>query len=734
MKTPKKINLVHLGIILGMAALLFVSGMRILGAAAPNPADAANGVSAVVVESPPSITLHWGLPTTTTGLSYSIYRKALTDTSWGTPIATNLAGDTTSYTDTNVVVGKDYEYQIVRNDGVPTCTPIYGYIYSGIDVPAIESHGYVILLVDSTQSAGLAAQLTQLQSDLVGDGWVVLRHDIDPTLTVPAVKAIIQNDYTSNVGVNALLMIGHIPVPYSGTFACMYTGANPKPTGSMAPDGHNDHSGAWPADVYYGDMTGTYTDVVDTTVPPANAPPGAPKPVFRNPLNSNIPGDGKFDQDHVAGTVVLQIGRVDLSNLTYDAVKNPSGSFTQSETALLQNYLNKDHNYRFNNPPFNTVPVRALVGANYSTNDRPYLNALMTIPVFCGQNGFDAGTNTYWLPSPLSTKSYLWAFGQCVGTWQNVNGADRTADDATNTRNAVFTGLEGSYSGDWNYPNDVVRAVIASNGTSLACAWGVQLYYHHMALGQTLGYGIQVTQNNGGLYPSPFGTAFSSLFLRAVMIAQHGDPTLRLFPVLPPSNPTATVTGSSLNVAWTESTDSPLRGYYVYRSASPNGPFTRLSPGLVSGAQFVDSAPLKGVNYYMVRAIKFQTTNSGTYLNPSQGVFANASLSTPSAPANQPPSPSRNAAAQPTSLPAPPEAPVPAAAPTPPPTPVDTAIIKAAPLESYGPDGLMTGVSQATVGQHYKCLRIEKGKAVLQDANGNAFKIQADAIKPTPNN
>ncbi len=101
---------------------------------------------------------------------------------------------------------------------------------------------------------------------------------------------------------------------------------------------------------------------------------------------------------------------------------------------------------------------------------------------------------------------------------------------------------------------------------------------------------------------------------------------------------------------------------------------------------------------------------------------------------NQLPLPGTNAAVQTTSLPVPPKAPVSAAASTPPPTPVDTAITQAAPLEAYGPDGLMTGVSQATVGQHYKCLRIENDKAVLQDANGNTFKIRADAINPTPKN
>ena len=62
------------------------------------------------------------------------------------------------------------------------------------------------------------------------------------------------------------------------------------------------------------------------------------------------------------------------------------------------------------------------------------------------------------------------------------------------------------------------------------------------------------------------------------------------------------------------------------------------------------------------------------------------------------------------------------------PTTFDTAITKAVPLEAYGSDGSMTGVSQATVGHHYTCLRIEEGKAVLQGDNGGTFKIQVDAI------
>jgi len=100
--------------------------------------------------------------------------------------------------------------------------------------------------------------------------------------------------------------------------------------------------------------------------------------------------------------------------------------------------------------------------------------------------------------------------------------------------------------------------------------------------------------------------------------------------------------------------------------------------------------------------------------------------------------------------PAPPAAaatPPPAAAATPAPATVETAatvpaassgpavactITAAAPLEAFGPDGSMTGVSQSVVGQSYQCLRVEGTKAVLQDASGKIFKIRADAVSQTP--
>src|SRR5258708_2810933 len=198
-------------------------------------------VSAAVQASPAKITLSWPQDTTTTPTSYTVYRKAPGATAWGT--GTALAGTTLSYADTGVAVGTVYEYQVVKNAGTYSG---YGYIEAGINVPLVENRGKVVLIVDNTYAVNLAAELTRLQQDLAGDGWTVLRHDVSRTATVPSVKALIKADYTADpANVKSFFLFGHVPVPYSG---------------QLNPDGHPDHVGAWPADVYYGNMNGTWTD------------------------------------------------------------------------------------------------------------------------------------------------------------------------------------------------------------------------------------------------------------------------------------------------------------------------------------------------------------------------------------------------------------------------------------------------------------------------------------------
>ncbi|MGB4929670.1 MAG: hypothetical protein WBP43_06855, partial [Chitinophagales bacterium] len=69
-------------------------------------------VSATNSTTPPSIQLYWPLYANAT--DYTIYKKELSTTSWGTSIAT-LSGTATTYTDNDVIIDSAYEYKIVRN-------------------------------------------------------------------------------------------------------------------------------------------------------------------------------------------------------------------------------------------------------------------------------------------------------------------------------------------------------------------------------------------------------------------------------------------------------------------------------------------------------------------------------------------------------------------------------------------------------------------------------------------
>jgi hypothetical protein len=99
-----------------------------------------------------------------------------------------------------------------------------------------------------------------------------------------------------------------------------------------------------------------------------------------------------------------------------------------------------------------------------------------------------------------------------------------------------------------------------------------------------------------------------------------GDPTLRMNLVAPPGAVNANATTGGVMLTWPASADSVL-GYHVYRSASPDGPFARLTSLLVTDSSFTDTTASPSTYTYMVRAVALQTTPSGSFFNASQGIF-----------------------------------------------------------------------------------------------------------------
>ncbi len=596
-------RVVKFGMLNFLAALLFSAAFPV--GADTDPRLYAVEVSASVQSSPAQINLSWPADANATG--YTVYRKSISDTSWSSGIS--LAGNSTTFNDANVSVGSAFEYQIRKTTTIGYTG--YGYIYAGIAVPLIENRGTVILMVDNTYASQLTAELGRLQQDLAGDGWTVVRHDVAPTETVPRVKAIIRNDYNANPSsVKTVFLFGHIPVPYSGNFN---------------PDGHPDHQGAWPADVYYGDMDGTWTDSSVSTTSAATS------------RNWNTPGDGKFDQTSLPADAKLAVGRVDLSNMTCFSNKTPS----RSELDLLRQYLNKDHNFRHH---ITTAQRRGIVCDNFGEyNGQAFASSGWRnfAPMFGAANDTAVAYGNYF--PTLSTQSYLWSYGTGGGSFYTCNGVGGSDDFALNDVQSVFMMFFGSYFGDWDNESNFLRAPLGSTTYGLAVAWAGRphWFFHHMALGETIGYSTRLSQNNNGLYAVAQNPA-----ARQVHIAVLGDPTLRLHPVTSPVALTGTVSGNSVALVWSPSVDNTLQGYHVYRAPSSNGPFTRLTSAPLTSTTFTDNEG-SATSTYMVRAIKLETAASGTYYNASQGVFfpANGTSSTTTSTTTTPPTTSAASAA-----------------------------------------------------------------------------------------
>jgi hypothetical protein len=98
-----------------------------------------------------------------------------------------------------------------------------------------------------------------------------------------------------------------------------------------------------------------------------------------------------------------------------------------------------------------------------------------------------------------------------------------------------------------------------------------------------------------------------------------GDPSLRLNPVAPVSDLAALNNGNGVILSWAPSPESVV-GYHVYRAPSAAGPFNRLTD---LAREYLELHGPSGsvADTYMVRAVKLEVTSSGSYYNPSQGMF-----------------------------------------------------------------------------------------------------------------
>jgi len=563
------------------------------------PRDFAVDLKATVSETVPRITLSWTQRLQANITAQKIHRRLKGETVW---VQQAVLGTTdTSYADTTALSGVEYEYWMQRTFSGVGPSVAMGYLSAGVNVPATEARGKLLLVVDDTMVAPLAPEIAQLRQDLAADGWLVEQITAPRAGTAINTKVLITAAYNADpANVKAVYLLGHVPVPYSG-----YIG----------PDGHGDHFGAWPADAYYGDMNGSWTDASNYSA-------------SVDPRQTNVAGDGKFDQSKLPSLVELEVGRVDLHSMT----KAPTSAV--SETTLLRRYLRKTHEFRYRLGAYASIPRQALIrdgfgyfyGENFAMTG--WANALTGFgrpPAF----PIDESPDSQWFSASYAGgKSYLVGYGGGAGYSTEVcAGMGSSLDFGTKRSGVVFPALFGSYFGDWDKANNLTRSVLAGNANGdslgLACFWAGRpnWFTHHMGMGETIGYSARLTQGSGlsggGGY-SPGGASQSY-----VHVALMGDPALRLHMVQAPQRLAATSSGGQVVLQWESSTEADLLGYSVYRSTSASGPFTRLNGSALSAATYTDTTVTAGATYtYLVRTLKLESVPGGTYQNLSHGSVA----------------------------------------------------------------------------------------------------------------
>ena len=561
-------------------------------------------VWASVAENPtPSIRIQWSADTGQQVVY--IWRKAKDAASFPSTPLDSVVGKGATWTDAKVSVATPYEYRLlslIRKQSGATISQFYatGYILSGIKVPPVR-RDRVLLLVDSTMSGPLKSELETLVDDLEAEGWatttrIVARAEAFDSAKVQRVRAIIKEEARNGTpALGSIMLIGRVPVPYAG---------------NIAPDGHvPDHQGAWPADGIYGDIDGNYTDNITTMNNTSR------------PVNANVPKDGKYDQSQFATDVDIPVGRVDFFDMP---------AFTESETELLRRYLTKNHAFRTGAWD---VRIGGVIDDNFGTYGEVFAAA--------GWRGFGGfGGDTAVRAGDLFTDAagpttWLLAYGCGAGSDASASGVGTTADFASKPVHAVFSFLFGSYFGDWNTRNNILRAAIASQPRVLTSAWSGRphWYIHHMALGESIGYSTRISQNNrtivgnqlGNYLPNIFvqtsGNAISSVGDRQIHIALLGDPTLRAWmnPIPAVRSLVSRIEPENVKaLSWTAPAER-VDGYDVYRKVGVSGTWRQLTARPITSTTFADTLRYDGDVQYMVRCCTLRSSASGSWYDAGKG-------------------------------------------------------------------------------------------------------------------
>ncbi len=438
-----------------------------------------------------------------------------------------------------------------------------GYILAGNEYFIADQQEHMLILVmDSIYNA--LEPLIEIYRNVLSREMISTElRVIGPEMTVPDVKEQVLETNASSP-LSYLLLLGHIPVPYAGNYAV---------------DGHDNHKGAWVADAYYGDIDGNWTDVsINNTDASRDA-------------NKNIPGDGKFDQTSIPSTIEIAVGRVDFSNLP---------KLNESEVELTRRYFQRNIDYRMGKIK---VANRAIIDNNFNLAEGFAQGAIKSFHTFLEPDSIN-----YDDFKQCTSKDYLFAFGAGGGSYQSAGGIISTNDLITDSIQSIFTTIFGSYFGDWDSQNNLLRASLA-RGTSLINAWSGRpiWYFHHMVMGKPVGQVLLNTINNNGNYYSQFGKFLSSVSLL-------GDPSLKMYY----HNPVSDVEVVGRELTWNDSPDATVDAYTIY-ARQEDYSWTLIGGGPIEQTSLDLSILEQDATAFMVRPVSYIQSRSGSYYNEGIG-------------------------------------------------------------------------------------------------------------------
>lgn len=250
--------------------------------------------------------------------------------------------------DDGVEPGVAYEYQVTREGRKATRQ---GYWTTGVRAPAAERPGVALLLVDETVAPAIDRRLARFRADLRAEGWTLRQRLVprgDPKAEVETLAAardlrawLIARRNEAPERPHTVILIGHVPLVFSG---------------NVAPDGHA--ARPHPTDLFYGDVDGVWRD------------DGAGRLVHQ-----------VVPSDHIE----MQVGRIDFSNLSPEF---------GAEADLLNAYFDKNHIWRRGGL---NAPARAYANTKHMRVERDGLANLVGPGAVARGGHHKLGQGTPWL-------------------------------------------------------------------------------------------------------------------------------------------------------------------------------------------------------------------------------------------------------------------------------------------------------------------------------------------------